>query len=101
MSTALIPTCQTASEAISLIRTTRARLTRITDLLGAIRNDVIHGQAFNIDALTDIAQQLGEDWGFHLDMQIELLQSQLNATVKDEYHSASSRRRPGPDRCEP
>ena len=84
MSPALKSTIQTADEAIDLIRSTRSQLNRITALIWAMRTDGADGHALNLDCLSDMAQQLGQDLGAHLDERIEVLQSQLDAIAEPQ-----------------
>ncbi|WP_028239798.1 hypothetical protein [Stutzerimonas azotifigens] len=66
-----------ADDALEFLRSGRDIIVWMTALNSAIRLDIEHGRGLNVEALTSLAQYIGEDWGNHLENEIGRMQEQL------------------------
>ncbi|WP_120995274.1 hypothetical protein JQR85_09515 [Stutzerimonas urumqiensis] len=75
---ALRSAAHVADDALDFLRSGRDIIVWMTAINNAIRLDIEHGRGVNVEALTSLAQYLGDDWGNHLEGEIKRMQEQLD-----------------------
>lgn len=75
--TVLRTAAHVADDALEFLRSGRDVIVWMTALNNAVRLDMEHGNGLNVEALTGVAQYLGEDWGNQLEQEIDRLQGHL------------------------